>query len=271
MSSQNVMTSLLYCIVICSFDAFITNRFLNSNNGKLLIAKKFATTTTTDNLSTEEIKKEPSFIQDELRPYAMKLHTRDQAPKEGQKPAAPTPFTKWEVQRKDYLQFLADSLIVYETLEELTNSIPELSVFKSTGLERAACLREDIAWICEYDKSLASPTSGQYGIEYSAFLRQVVKESLPRFLCHYYNHYFAHTAGGRMIGKRMADNLLQGKTLKFYQWDGDLKQMQELVLRNIDNIAKHWSEAEKEVCKTETMACFKYGGSLMKYMSPPEH
>lgn len=249
-----------------SVNAFIVNRVLTySSNG----IKNMAATTTDVVLGTEEIKKEPSFIQDELRPYAMKLHTRDQAPKEGQKPASPTPFTKWEVQRKDYLQFLADSLLVYETLEDLTKTVPELSVFKSTGLERSAGLVEDIVWMCEYDKSLSPPTTGQYGIEYSSFLRQVVKESFPRFLCHYYNHYFAHTAGGRMIGKRIADSLLEGKTLKFYQWDGDLKQMQEQVLRNIDNIAKTWTEEEKEACKMETMACFKYGGSLMKYMSPP--
>ena len=43
-------------------------------------------------------------------------------------------------------------------------------------------------------------------------------------MCHYYNHYFAHTAGGRMIGRKMAANLLDGTTLKFYQWEsGDVK------------------------------------------------
>ena len=35
-----------------------------------------------------------SFIQDELRPYAMKLHTRDQAPKEGQQKAQVYSFIK---------------------------------------------------------------------------------------------------------------------------------------------------------------------------------
>lgn len=24
----------------------------------------------------------------------------------------------------------------------------------------------------------------------------------PAFVCHYYNYYFAHTAGGRMIGSK---------------------------------------------------------------------
>lgn len=26
----------------------------------------------------------------------------------------------------------------------------------------------------------------------------------PAFICHYYNHYFAHTAGGRMIGAKVS-------------------------------------------------------------------
>ena len=51
----------------------------------------------------------------------------------------------------------------------------------------------------------------------------MASESIPKFMCHYYNHYFAHTAGGRMIGRRMADKLLDGNTLKFYQWEGDVK------------------------------------------------
>jgi hypothetical protein len=42
-----------------------------------------------------------SFVNDELRAYAMRLHTRDQAPREGQQ-AAQKPFTKWEVISDDY-------------------------------------------------------------------------------------------------------------------------------------------------------------------------
>ena len=38
----------------------------------------------------------------------MKLHTRDQSPKEGQQPAE-KPVNKWEPGRAEYLQFLVDS------------------------------------------------------------------------------------------------------------------------------------------------------------------
>lgn len=44
-----------------------------------------------------------SFVQDELRPYAMRLHTRDQAPREGKMPAQ-RPFTQWEVKLSQYVQ-----------------------------------------------------------------------------------------------------------------------------------------------------------------------
>ena len=140
-----------------------------------------------------------SFVQDDLRTYAMKLHTKDQAPREGQQKAQ-TPFTAWEPARKDYLNFLVDSLEVYETIENIVQEIPELSIFKNNGLERASALREDIKWILDFDKSLEAPKCGKSGETYASFLKATVKESIPKFMCHYYNHYFAHTAGGRMIG-----------------------------------------------------------------------
>lgn len=59
-----------------------------------------------------------SFVQNEMRSYAMKLHTRDQAPREGQQKAE-KPFTVWEPKRDNYLQFLVDSLVVYETLDNI--------------------------------------------------------------------------------------------------------------------------------------------------------
>lgn len=53
----------------------------------LLNNNKLSLSSTAEVASATEGSKEKSFIQDELRPYAMKLHTRDQAPKEGQQPS----------------------------------------------------------------------------------------------------------------------------------------------------------------------------------------
>jgi hypothetical protein len=42
--------------------------------------------------------------------------------------------------------------------------------------------------------------------------------------------------------------------------------MLEATKHKIDDLAKTWTDAEKQACLEETMACFRYGGSLMTYM-----
>lgn len=230
-----------------------------------------------------------SFVRDEMRPYAMKLHTRDQAPREGQQPASPQPVQTWQPARQDYLNFLTDSLAVYETFDDIVGSVAALAALRSTGLERASALREDIRWLTEeLDSSLRVNSPGQPALQYCAFLQQFKEQAeemnsaqgtmLPQFICHYYNHYFAHTAGGRMIGKRMADMLLNGKTLRFYLWspaDGsstdsvDVKQLLRDVEGKIDAMAASWTPAQRLACCEETAACFRFGGSLLSYLRPP--
>lgn len=52
-----------------------------------------------------------------MRSYAMKLHTKEQAPKEGERKAEPAP-QQWAPTREGYLQFLAESKVVYDFMEE---------------------------------------------------------------------------------------------------------------------------------------------------------
>jgi hypothetical protein len=153
-----------------------------------------------------------SFIETELRGAAMRLHTRSQAPKEGEAPEeAREPYV---TTRSDYLQFLVDSKHVYEALEEIVDNKPDLEIFRNTGLERTQALETDIAFLMkEYD--LERPAVGPAGLEYASKLKSI--RSIPEFMCHYYNFYFAHTAGGRMIGKQMSSLLLDKKTLEFYK------------------------------------------------------
>ena len=220
-----------------------------------------------------EVQKEKSFVQDELRPYAMNLHTRDQSPKEG-KQAPQVPFTKWEVSRADYLRFLVDSLKVYETFEDISSSNPRYVAFKNSGLERSEALHKDLEWFLKYDSTLSIPPVGAGGIEYSDALSVLAATSAPRFVCHFYNHYFAHTAGGRMIGKRMSERLLGGHTLHFYQWlaasEGDPRPLLERVRMSIDAEAARWSADERQACLEETPATFAAGARLMIYMKPPD-
>ena len=71
----------------------------------------------------------------------MKLHTRDQSPKEGQQPAE-KPVNKWEPGRAEYLQFLVDSRHVYQCLEEIVGANEVLSSFGDSGLERVVALEK---------------------------------------------------------------------------------------------------------------------------------
>ena len=198
----------------------------------------------------------------------MKLHTRDQS-KEGEQ-AAQTPVAKWEPGHAEYLQFLVDSRHVYQTFEDIVATNEELVTYRDSGLERAAALDKDIAWF--ESEGLEVPPLGSYGKEYAARLSEIAAaEQWEVLTCHFYNFYFAHTAGGRMIGKMMSDKLLDGRTLEFYQWErGDPKEELLPKLREqIDNMAGTWSREQKDACLAETAASFKGGGSLLRYLREP--
>lgn len=145
----------------------------------------------------------------------MKLHTRSQAPKEGQ--AQEKKIEPYTPTRADYLRFLVDSQHVYKAFEDVVNERDELSVFRNTGLERVKPLETDIDFMMkEYD--LDRPEVGKPGLDYAAEMRRLGKERMiPEWMCHFYNFHFAHTAGGRMIGKQMSSLLLDKKTLEFYK------------------------------------------------------
>lgn len=162
----------------------------------------------------EEMKS--SFIETDLRNAAMRLHTKEQAPREGKALSVKTEPYIPTIQ--DYLQFLVDSKHVYEALEVAVNSRSELAPLRSTGLERAAPLEQDILFITQ-EYGISRPSVGDMGKQYSSKIQEItaVGSNIPEFICHYYNFYFAHLAGGRMIGKKMSSLLLNDKTLEFYK------------------------------------------------------
>lgn len=73
--------------------------------------------------------------------------------------------------------------------------------FHNTGLERAENLAKDLEWFKEQGHSVPEPSTP--GVDYSLYIEQLSKEDPQSFICHFYNTYFAHTAGGRMIGKKV--------------------------------------------------------------------
>jgi hypothetical protein len=167
---------MMFAPVVCLLLVSISNGFRFSAP-RVVTRKSVAKSITNLHAATVDTeegikKKEYSFVNEDLRTYAMRFHTKDQAPKEGQQKAE-TPFTSWEPTRQNYVQFLVDSLLVYETLESLAQEIPALAPFKVTGLERAAALKEDLEWMKSFDPTIVIPECGPNGIKYSAFLTQV--------------------------------------------------------------------------------------------------
>ena len=222
-----------------------------------------------------------------MRFVAMKLHTKDQAPKEGGREAAPTPWAKWQPTRRGYLKFLNESKRVYEALEEAVRSRDEYAPFRDTGLERSRALAQDVRWFKEkYGLEPAETGDDGPGGRYAAELRRLAAADPPAFICHFYNVYFAHTAGGRMIGVKMADMLLERHALEFYKYPlapgggggggsggdgegGDHRPLLDAVRRSLDALAEGWTREEKDRCLAETEESFKMSGALLRSIAEP--
>jgi len=208
-------------------------------------------------------------ILDELRDVAMRLHTREQSPREGRAESAPPgPAVPYVPTRMDYLRFLVDSHAIYSVMEDIVNGNDELAAFRDAGIERTSELGGDIAYLCDkFD--LDRPDVGAAGTAYASELRAMVddgRDGVPEFVCHYYNYYFAHLAGGRMIGKQMSKLLLDGETLEFYKWRGDVNELKADVKDRIEGIARRWTRDERDRCVNATAGAFRGGGAINGYL-----
>lgn len=202
-----------------------------------------------------------SFIDTELRDAAMKLHTRKQAPKEGKAPEK-RETEPYVTTHADYLAFLVDSQYVYEAMEEAVNANESLKQFRNTGMERTKPLETDIQFMVN-EYGIARPDVSKIALDYANLVRKLAMENkVPELICHFYNHYFAHTAGGMMIGKRMSELLLDNKTLEFYKWEGDISEIKATVKRTIEELVLTWSPEERKRCVKATGAAFKGGGGI---------
>ncbi|CAL0327783.1 unnamed protein product [Lupinus luteus] len=228
---------------------------------------------------------------EEMRFVAMKLHTKDQA-KEGEKevkePEEKT-VAKWEPSVDGYLKFLVDSKLVYDTLEKIVEepAYPSFTIvvnvavcdcghcgrsdvecrrcnaeFRNTGLERSASLAKDLEWFKEQGHTIPEPSSP--GLTYAQYLTELSEKDPQAFICHFYNIYFAHSAGGRMIGKKVAQKILNNKELEFYKWDGDLSQLLQNVRDKLNKVAEEWIREEKDHCLEETEKSFKFSGQILR-------
>ncbi|KAK9706167.1 hypothetical protein RND81_07G108500 [Saponaria officinalis] len=215
--------------------------------------------------ASEEKKKKKGFVE-EMRGVAMKLHTREQA-KEGEKVVENVEEkspAKWEPTVEGYLKFLVDSKLVYDTLERIVFEAPVdyYAEFRNTGLERSEKLAKDLEWFKEQGYSIPEPS--EPGITYAKILEELAVKDPQAFICHFYNTYFAHSAGGRMIGRKVAEMILNKKELEFYKWDGDLSELLQNVREKLNKVAEGWSREEKDHCLKETEKSFKHSGEILR-------
>ncbi|KAL6603859.1 hypothetical protein ACP70R_044220 [Stipagrostis hirtigluma subsp. patula] len=202
---------------------------------------------------------------EEMRAVAMRLHTKDQA-REGEKEPEAPPVAKWEPSAEGYLRFLVDSRLVFQTLEDIVEraAVPWYAEFRNTGLERSEALKKDLEWFKQQGHTIPEPSAP--GTTYASYLEELSEKDPQAFICHFYNVYFAHTAGGRMIGKKVAEKILNKKELEFYKWEGNLSQLLQNVRNKLNQVASSWSREEKDHCLEETEKSFAYSGDLLRHI-----
>uniref|UniRef100_A0A0E0E3M4 heme oxygenase (biliverdin-producing) n=1 Tax=Oryza meridionalis TaxID=40149 RepID=A0A0E0E3M4_9ORYZ len=202
---------------------------------------------------------------EEMRAVAMRLHTKDQA-KEGEKESQAPPVARWEPSVDGYLRFLVDSKLVFETLETIVDraAVPWYAEFWNTGLERSEQLKKDLEWFKEQGHTVPEPSAP--GTTYASYLEELAEKDPQAFICHFYNVYFAHTAGGRMIGKKVSEKILNKKELEFYKWEGNLSQLLQNVRNKLNQVASSWTREEKDHCLDETEKSFSYSGDLLRHI-----
>ena len=139
---------------------------------------------------------------------------------------------------------------------------------RDTGLERGPALANDIDYmVSTWNLTRTPPTGDSAGSAYAAKIRDLAANNPPAFICHYYNFYFAHTAGGRMIGKQVSEAALDGWMGAFYKWDGPVSSLLNNVRDSLNDMGGEWNEEEKKASMEETPATFAMAGSLMRLMA----
>ncbi|KAK4772259.1 hypothetical protein SAY86_014034 [Trapa natans] len=73
--------------------------------------------------------------------------------------------------------------------------------FIDTGPERWENLAKDLEWFRCQGHTIPEPSDP--GTCYARLLEDLSEKDPQAFICHLYNIYFAHSAGDRMIGKKV--------------------------------------------------------------------
>ncbi|XP_043712000.1 probable inactive heme oxygenase 2, chloroplastic isoform X2 [Telopea speciosissima] len=189
-------------------------------------------------------------IVEEMRFVAMRLRNNKGKPistvgdeeemKEEESSSSPDGVVEetWQPSMEGFLKYLVDSKLVFDTLDSIVEASDDVAYayFRKTGLERSECLSKDLEWFAQQD--IAIPEPGPPGVSYAEYLRELAEKSAPLFLCHFYNVYFAHIAGGQVIAKQVSEKLLEGRQLEFYKWDGDVQETLKDVREKLNRLGE---------------------------------
>nr|BAK03033.1 predicted protein [Hordeum vulgare subsp. vulgare] len=205
---------------------------------------------------------EKTFVE-EMRAVAMRMHTKDQS-SEGEKEQRGPSLNELEPNLEAYLRFLVDSKLIFQTLENIVDraAVPWYGEFRNTGLERSEALKKDLKWLSETGHTIPEPSAAD--TRYASYLEKLSEKDQHAFFCHYYNMYFGQSAGGRMIGKKIADKILNKKELEFYKWEGTLSELLQNVREKLNQVASSWTREEKNRCLEETETSFAYSGERLR-------
>lgn len=170
----------------------------------------------------------------------------------------------WKPSMEGFLKYLVDSKLVFDTVERIIDESSDVSYayFRKTGLERAGCLSKDLEWFSQQDIVIPEPSNP--GVTYVNYLEELAEKAPPLFLCHFYNIYFSHIAGGQVIAKQVSERLLEERELEFYSWDGDAEELLRVVREKLNMVGEHWSRDEKNKCLREATKSFRFLGQIVR-------
>ncbi|XP_047309170.1 probable inactive heme oxygenase 2, chloroplastic [Impatiens glandulifera] len=173
----------------------------------------------------------------------------------------------WQPSLEGFVKFLVDSQLVFNTIERIVDESSDVSYvyFRKTGLERSEALSEDLEWFKEQKIEIPEPSSP--GVSYAKYLEELAETSAPLFLSHFYNIYFAHIAGGQVIAKKVSKKILEGKELKFTEWEeGEAEECLKGVREKLNMLGEHWARDDKNKCLREATKSFRFQGQIIRHI-----
>ncbi|KAG6624711.1 probable inactive heme oxygenase 2, chloroplastic [Carya illinoinensis] len=170
----------------------------------------------------------------------------------------------WEPTLDGFLKYLVDSKLVFDTVERIVDESSDVAYayFRKTGLERSEGLAKDLEWIRLQGFVIPEPSNP--GVSYAKYLNELAEKSAPLFLCHFYNIYFSHIAGGQVIARQVSKKLLEGREMEFYRWEGDMPGLMSGVREKLNMLGEHWSRDEKNKCLKEATKSFRFLGQIVR-------